>query len=116
MKEVVEFHELAAEEESFPLDPCCEASDVFSCSSGDDSVKSFQCPALEEITFEELQRESTFKAEALTLRRASHRKFYNEVDEDEEEEEDDNDDSNLDPPKSPPTCSPLSKRQRADDV
>jgi hypothetical protein len=87
--EVFGFVELAVDKKAFPMDSCCEPWDVFSCSSGDCEVDSFQCPALEGFAnVAALERESSFKNEALSSHRASQRKFYEEVEGEEDDEDD----------------------------
>ncbi len=87
--DVFAFHQLAKEDEQFPMDACCAPCDVFSCSSGDDVVKKFRCPALEDMSAKELSEESPFKNEVVNRvngQRVAKRKFYEEIEGEDENE------------------------------
>lgn len=99
--DVFSFHEEAKEDKTFEMPPCCDADDVFSCSSGDSPVKSFRCPALEAFqSLAALEQESPLKDEVLAWKssRGHHvRVFYEEdpveySEDDEEDDEEDDDD------------------------
>lgn len=92
--DVFAFHEAATgREKQFPLPACCAPHDAFSCSSGDDAVPSFRCPALEDpaiMTLQVLMMDTRYEEEPQQgsgKRPIPPRKLYEERSDEEEEGE-----------------------------
>lgn len=84
---VFELHDLVRDGK-FPLSEGCESYDVFSCSSGDEAVEAFSCPALEDISMEDLTIETVYDGEKHDRRG----KFLPQEGEEDEEDDDDGED------------------------